>query len=294
MLSPQVQAFIAVVETGSFTAASQRIGTTKARVSQQVSALEQRLGCSLLRRSTRRVTLTEPGEHYYRECARAQTLLGNAEQLLQEESERLSGLIRINSVGGLLAEQCLGPALFAFMQRYPEIEIELDLSSNQVDILNERFDLVLRMGPLADSGLIARPLCTLASYAVASPAYLERYGKPSQPSDLARHRCLSGSVKRWQLQHHTGRQEEVNVTGSLSAANGHMLCQAALAGLGIARLNSLYTDRYVASGDLVSVFDDWQFAPSPVSLLYPRSRYKLKRVQLLVEHLQQHFSSYTN
>ncbi len=295
MLDADVRSFLAVVAAGSFTAAAETVGATKARVSQQVSALERRLGVTLLHRSTRQLRLTEQGASYYSECQRAQHILQQVERQVVEDSQALRGAVRLNSVGGAFAEQHLAPVLIAFMQRYPEISVSLDISSHRVDVLAESHDVVVRMGPLTDSSLVARPLYRLQESAAASPAYLKRFGRPDDPRELMDHNCLCGSVTRWEFQHrHDQRRQEVNVEGSLVVANGHVLCQAALAGLGIVRLHELYLREHLASGALLAVCEPWRMPAAQVSLVYPKVRYKLKRVELLVEYIVAHFRAVSN
>tara|TARA_R110001583_G_scaffold25803_2_gene93359 strand:+ start:3531 stop:4412 length:882 start_codon:yes stop_codon:yes gene_type:complete len=286
MLKAEVLAFLAVVKTGSFTRASELTKTSKSRVSQQVSSLEKALGITLLHRSTRNIRLTEAGDSYYAECSRAADILDQAQKNLTEQQDHVAGLIRLNSVGGLFSEKMLTPAVIAFMQQYPEIDIVLDFSSAQVDVIAENVDLVVRMGALDDSSLIARKLMDIKTDVVASPAYIKKRGKPNQPQQLVQYNCLCGSIRKWHFKHKDSPiAQDVAVTGSLTSANGHILCKAALEGLGIVRLNALYTDKYLQSGKLIPIFDQWQTPSIPVSLIYPKVRYKTKRIQVFVDFL---------
>lgn len=286
MLKPEILAFLAVVKTGSFTRAAEQTKTSKSRVSQQISGLEKTLGITLLHRSTRKIRLTEAGDSYYSECSRAAAILEQAKKNIKEEQDQVTGLIRLNSVGGLFSEQMLTPAVIAFMQQYPEIKIQLDFSSAQVDVIAENVDLVFRMGELVDSSLIARKLMDIKTDLVASPAFIKKQGKPDQPQQLAQFNCLCGSIRKWHFQHKSSQKiQDVTVTGSLTSANGHILCMAAIEGLGIARLNELYTRQHVQNGQLISVFEQWQIPSLPVSLIYPKVRYKTKRIQVFVDFL---------
>ena len=241
MLHPNSLAFVTVVDLGSFTLAADRLNTSKARVSQQVSALEKQLGVTLLHRSTRKIRLTEIGETYYGECTRAASIMLNAEKLISEDQSTLGGIIRINSVGGLFAEQLLSPAIADFIGAYPGVSVNIDFSSQRIDLLAERYDLVLRMGELEDSSLVARPLMKLGANIAASPSFITQFGRPSKPNELLNFSCLCGSVRRWQLKHRsTGELQETQVSGCLVSPNGHLLLDAALRGLGIVRLHNLY------------------------------------------------------
>lgn len=285
MLNQNLFAFLAVVETGSFTLAAEKMQTSKARVSQQVSKLEAELGITLLHRSTRTIHLTDAGESFYNESCRAANILQQAQKQIQDEQDNLAGQIKLNSVGGLFAEQLLTPAIIHFMQQHPDIEIIIDLTSHQVDVMAESFDLVIRMGKLNDSSLIGRQLMALKTYAVASPLYLKQYGIPSLPHELAHHNCLCGSIKHWQFINKDNDKQEVTVDGSLKSANGHILHAAAIAGLGIVRLNELYLKADLANGQLLPVLKNWHIQSQPVSLIYPKVRYKTKRIQVFVEFL---------
>ena len=293
MLHSNSLAFLAVVDFGSFTLAADKLSTSKARVSQQVSALEKYLGVTLLHRSTRRIRLTEIGEAYYGECKRAASIIENAENSIHEDQSKLGGMIRMNSVGGLFAEQLLSPAIAEFISQYPEISVNIDFSSQRIDVIAEHYDLVLRMGELEDSSLVARTLMKLGSNVVASPQFLQTNGCPASPNELPNYRCLCGSVRRWQLTHRqTGSVQDTLVNGALISPNGHLLLDAALQGAGIVRLNDLYLSPYVKNKQLIPVFKDWYIPAQPVSLVYPRVRYKTRRIQVFIDYLLDWFRAY--
>jgi DNA-binding transcriptional LysR family regulator len=292
VLDSRLTAFLTVVSQGSFTKAAEQLGLSKARVSQQVSLLEQQLGVTLLHRSTRRLLLTDVGEEFFAESQRASALLLQAESRITEDHDSIAGRIRFNSVGGIWAECHLAPAISAFMQQYPDIEVNLDYSSNRVDLLAENYDLVLRMGELEDSNLIARKLLTANTLVVASPMYFEKYGRPTTPEQLHKHRCLCGSINKWQFTHQvSGDRAEVLVSGTLTSPNGYMLRRAALDDLGIVRLNSWYLEEDLAAGNLIPAFDDWVIPSTPVSLVYRKVQYQSKRIRLLVEFLVDYFAN---
>ena len=286
MLHPNVIALITVVETGSFTKAAECLTISKARISQQVSSLEKSLGMTLLHRTTRKIRLTDAGESYYNECRRAATILSTAKQQITEDQNAAEGIIKLNSVGGIFAEKLLAPAIIKFMQAYPKIAIHLDLTSGQVDMLSESFDLVLRTGQLEDSSLIGRELMKLRTHVIASPEYLKQHTKLLTPQDLTQHYCLCGTVSKWRFINSLSNQSlDVAVTGHLMAANGHIICEAVNAGLGVGRLNELYTSELISSGKVIELFENWYCDPQPVSLLYPKVRYKTLRVKLFIEFL---------
>ncbi len=284
--------FVQVVQEGSFSAAAEQLGTTRSRVSQVISSLEARTGVQLLQRSTRAMQLTDAGKAFYEQCQRGLAVIDEAYARAESDQQLHAGRIRINSVGGLFGEQILAPKLFEFMAEYPQIEVELDFSSARVDLIADHYDLAVRMGELEDSSLIARPLVRYATYTCASPAYLARAGRPSHPNELRRHALLSGSVRRWAFTHRTSgeRQEHRMESATLHCANGHVALAAALAGLGIARCPAYYAQAHLDSGALVAVLPDWQAATSEVNMVYPQSRFRVRRVERLVEYLCTAFS----
>ena len=294
MLHSHITAFLAVVETGSFTAAAEKNRTTKARVSQQISALEDHLGTTLLHRSTRKIRLTQAGELYYEECVRAFGILSQAERQVRENSDVISGLISINSVGGIFAETILAPALLDFKKAYPEVSIKLDLSSQRVDLMADNYDLVVRAGKLEDSNLVARRIMATSPEVVASPAYLAVHEPIQTPTDLLQHNCLCGTITQWSFQHiNTGEEIDIKVSGSFTAANGHIVLKAAEEGFGVARLSNIYAAKAIAEGRLVPVLNDWAVPPGQISLVYPKVRFRVKRIQLLVEFLVKWFEENT-
>lgn len=290
MFHAEIEALLAVVEEGSFTKAATKLGQTKARTSQQISKLEEQLGCMLLLRSTRKVSLTEAGERYYNECRHAANILLQAQNQLFERQNKLSGLVKLNSVGGIFAEKLLAPAVISFVKLYPDIKIELTTSSEKVDFLQGSYDLVIRMGELENSSLIARKLLNLNTHVVASPHYLEKVLK--SPKELIHYNCLSGSFNKWSFKNRlNNKTAEVFVNGNLNVGNGYILCEAALKGSGIARLNELYTTDYINNERLRFVFDDWYVPVTPVSLLYPRTKHKTNCVKVFSEYIVQWFKA---
>lgn len=293
MICKNIIAFMAVVEKGSFTAAASNLNSSKARISQQLSELEGQLNCVLIQRSTRKQKLTEEGKRYYEECKRASNILYQAKHNIAETQNHLSGKIKLNSVGGIFAERLLAKALNDFLIEYPEVEVDLALSSNKIDLLSDSFDLVIRMGNLEDSNLIARKLIDIDTHIVTSHKYLPF--KLSHPKDLLKHNCIYGSIKKWTFHHKTKPLiEDIVVSGNFRIANGNMMKLAVQAGVGIARMNSLYTKEAIKDGSMIEVFNDWHIPPQPISLLYPNTKYKPKRVQVFIEYLVNWFKEHKN
>ena len=283
-----INEFVTVVDEGSFTAAAEELGVSRVRVSQVIAELEKRIGGQLLQRSTRSMCLTELGERFYERCQRGLHLIGAAFEQAAEDRNTVAGTIRINSVGGLFGEQILAPLLLEFMQLYPQVRIELDFSSTQVDLISERYDLALRMGELESSNLRARLLATYPTYTVAAREYIERCGMPKTPSDLVNHNIISGTIRKWIYKpRKQGKDKIVDITSAttLWCPNGYVCRQAALNGSGIARMPSYYVDEDLDSGRLVPLLSDWQHGKSKVSAVYSDSKYRLSRMHVLISHL---------
>ncbi|MDO6762771.1 LysR family transcriptional regulator [Agarivorans sp. 1_MG-2023] len=276
--------FVTVVEEGSFTAAAEKLVSSKASISQRVSDLETRLGVQLLYRSTRKLRLTEAGERYYQSCQQGLELLEDGALAAQQLQHHLQGKVVINSLGGIFAEQWLAPALMAFRQEHPNIDIELDLSSQREDLLSSPFDIVFRMGALPNSNLQVRILSQMNTYVVASPSYFERYGKPKHPDELKQHQCVCGTVSQWPF---VQREQKLmtTVSGPFSCPNGHVLKQAALQGLGLIRTHEMYLREALAEGSLEAVLQDWQELSQPLWMVFPPARFRSKRVSMLADWL---------
>lgn len=283
-----IHVFVAVVETGSFSSAATHLGMTRSRISQIISALEKRVAAQLIIRSTRSMHLTEAGQLFHEQCRRGLGLINSAIEQLEEDRADISGRIRINSVGGHFGEQILAPLVLKFMALHPGVQVELDFSSQQVDLITDHYDFAVRMGELQDSTLIARPLANYESFLCASPRYLQQHGQPKDPRELSKHKLLTGSVKKWRLFRQASREKDhmdITVKGSLDCPNGHVMRQAALANLGIAYLPAYYVADDIRQGKLEPLLPQWWHGQSHVSLVYPQTRFKIRRVQLLINYL---------
>jgi len=279
--------YIKVVEAGSFAAAAVELNISRARVSQIIAELEHQLGIQLLQRSTRAMSLTDAGERFYHQALAGMTLLQQAFDSVKADQAQLSGKIRINSVGGMFAEQILTPLLCQFMSRYPSIDIELDFSSKHIGLIDSNYDLAIRMGELPDSNLIARPLARYKTYVCAAPAYLNQQANIVHPNELNRLDVISGSIRKWRFVHQAdeGKSCEVAVNSRLSCANGHVGRTAALLGQGVIRAPAFYVEDDLEQGRLIALFKDWALADSKVSIVYSKSAYKARRIQVLIAFL---------
>ena len=280
--------FCQVMESGSFTAAAEQLGLSKQFVSRRLIQLEDRLGVRLLNRSTRRLDVTPLGQSYYESALR---LLGEVEQVEQGiagQNSEPRGTLRLSAPLSF-AMAHLGCLLPLFLQRHPHVSVEVDLSDRPVDLIGEGYDLVLRIGTLEDSTLIARRIGSVQRVYCASPEYLAQRGTPLKPDDLGDHDCLPyghGRQVQWRFLS-KGKVQSVNVSGRMRVNNGELLRDTAIAGLGVTYLPTFIVADALQDGRLVTVLE--AFAPEALTLsaVYPQHRQSARPVQALVEFLRE-------
>lgn len=280
-------AFAAVIDTGSFSAAAERLGQTPSGVSRTISRLEDHLGMTLMHRTTRRLQLTEEGSWL---LGRARSLLADLANTELEAAARRSqpsGLVRVNAATPAL-DHLLAPLLPEFLEAYPLVQLELVSGETYVDLIEERADLAIRIGALPDSTLNARRLGASRLGVLAAPSYLEKHGAPASVEDLKAHRTLGftapASLNTWPLRHAGG--EGWTVTPSVVASSGETVRHLALSGTGIASLSDFLTRADVEAGRLVPVLEDatlhWT---QPVWAVFYKQGALAPRVSALVEFL---------
>lgn len=288
-----VAVFVQVVELGSFTRAAERIGASKGVISKAVSRLESRLGARLLHRTTRRLTLTEAGDAFYRRSAIALAELGEAARDVAQLTGAPRGVLRV-SAPVYFGTVSLAPQLKDFHARYPDITLELDLDDRFVDLVKDRFDVAVRISSMADSSLVARRIVECPLVIVAAPAYLARHGVPRAPADLARHACLTFSVARspnaWRLRPPRGRWIAVTVSSALRCNSDFVLKQAALDGLGIGLFPDFFVDRELTEGRLRRVLADCETPAASVNVVYASRRHVLPKVRAFVDFMAERFA----
>jgi len=287
-----IEAFVRVAESGSFSKAAERLHSSKSAVSRQVSALEAELGARLLHRTTRALTLTEAGRSYFAQAARILADLAEANASVGELQAAPRGRLRVSapmSFGFLH----LAPAVPAFLDRYPDVELDMIMNDRFVDLVDEGFDMAVRIGTLADSSLVARKLAPMRRTVCAAPAYLEKHGTPASPDDLKGHQCLCysnvGMAQEWRFVRPDGRPWPVEVHGRLHANNGDALRAVALRGFGLAALPSFLVGRDFQSGALVSVLEEFLPQDSAVHAVYPHARHLSPKVRAFVDFLAERF-----
>jgi DNA-binding transcriptional LysR family regulator len=285
--------FAKVVELQSFAAAATELALSKATVSKAVTRLEQRLGARLFNRTSRRLALTDTGQKLSAQAAR---LLADGEAVENEalaQSVAPRGLVRL-AVPMTFGVKEVAPILPEFLSQYPDVSIDLHLSDAKVDLVGDGFDAGLRIASLPDSSLIARRLCAMTRYTVASPAYLKRHGRPTHPMHLAEHKCFGyaylSTPDVWYYTNVKGEQASVRPGGPLRANNGEAVIPALLAGLGIADLPDFIVGDAIASGEVEVILEGWKQAESAVHLVMPSGRPRPARVEALADFLTGHFT----
>ena len=283
-----ITAFVQVAETRSFTEAGRLLEISSSAVGKSVARMEERLGVRLLNRSTRRLDVTPLGQSYYESALRLLSEVEHVEQGIAGQTAEPRGTIRLSAPLSFAVAH-LGCLLPVFLQRYRDVTVEVDLSDRPVDLLNEGYDLALRIGVLEDSTLIARRLASIQRVYCASPAYLVERGMPVIPDDLPSHDCLPyghGRQVQWRFEGQ-GKPLTVNVTGRMRVNNGELLKDAAIAGMGITYLPTFIVGSALKDGRLVPVLDNFRPEPLTLSAVYPQHRQGSRPVQALIEFLRE-------
>ncbi|QDQ28729.1 LysR family transcriptional regulator [Chitinimonas arctica] len=284
--------FARVVERGSFTAAAEGSGMTPTMVGNHIRELERHLKGRLLNRTTRRQSLTELGKRYHARCVEILALVDSAELDAREMQNSPRGRLRV-SCPVIYGTRVLVPALAAYFDCYPEVQVELSLNDRFVDLAEEGFDAAIRVGVLPDSGLIARPLAHSSRIVCASPAYLARHGQPRTPADLAQHNCLAfmvatGPEHEWRFSRPDGNGvERIAVRGRLDVNGGLALREAALAGLGIILQPRMMLQEDLDAGRLVRLFPDWPAQTLPIHVVHLPDAHMPPKLASFIAFLQE-------
>lgn len=283
--------FIAVMETGSFTAAARRFGTTSGQASKVVGRLEAELGVRLLNRTTRAVSATEVGQAYYEQLRGLIEEFDALDQSVRDASASPRGRVRLTAPLTFGATE-LVPALNRFASAFPDISLDVSFSDRVVNLVDEGFDAAVRVGRPTDTTLIARRLCQIRVVLVGAESYLDRAGVPAAPADLARHECVIDTNFRdpWHWHFRTGgRVEQVPVRGRLRYSNAEACLGAAEAGLGLAFVPDFVAASSLRAGRVRALLADHADDPLGVFALYPPGRHLAAKVRVLIDHLAEHF-----
>ena len=288
-----LQAFIAVVDTGSFTAAAERLGADKSAISRRVSSLEAHLGVQLMRRTTRTLNLTDTGRSFYERSARILADLEEAESAVAQEHGELRGRLRV-ALPLTFGVHHMGTPIAAFSKQHPQVRFELDLSDRRVDLLEENIDVAVRIGRLRDSTLIARRLFESRVVVCASPEYLEKNGTPSTPEQLRDHTCLIYSnlpdPEHWMWLDSDGLEQRVCIHVAMAANNGELLGKVAADGLGIVMQPTFIAHRAIRNGDLVPILANYDWLDATAYAVYPPTRHLSYRVRAFIDFLVEYFA----
>ena len=291
--------FTRVADTGSFSAAGRVIGLAPSSVSRQISALENNLGTQLFNRTTRKLHLTEAGEIYSHHVERILSDIDEANSAVSLLQEEPRGTLRVN-IPVVLGRQYIATTLPEFLQKHPDLSVELQVTNHFVDLIEEGADLAIRVGGLTNTTFIARKLASIRRLLVASPQYLERAGVPAVPQDLSSHNCLQVRVspgeRLWRFESkENGEKTDVHVRGNMRSNNSDTINTAMLNGGGIALLPSWVVGRDVQRGDAVEIMSQYvanvQDMDSAVYAVYPHTRNVSAKVRAYIDFIAEKFKT---
>ncbi len=284
--------FIRVVEVGSISGAADNLGVAKSAVSRRLKELEGHLGVELFHRTTRRMNLTDTGRAFYHQAVRILQDVLEAELTTSQAHKTLKGSLKVAlpSSFGLMH---MGGAINAFSKEHPQIEFDLDFNDREVDLMQEGFDLAIRLANLPDSSLIARHLAPIKTVMCASPAYIEEMGAPLSPNELINHRCLVYSLLRdfeyWSLTDTKGKENKIKIQPFLKASAGEFLRDAAVEGLGLVIVPSFIAYKEIEHGNLIPILKEYKIPQISAYAIYPQTRHLSLRVRAFVDFLIQRF-----
>jgi DNA-binding transcriptional LysR family regulator len=285
--------FAMVAEERSFAAAARAMGVSVATVSRGVTRLEERLGARLFNRTPRRLAMTDFGYSLAERAMRIYSEAKDAENAARELSSRPRGLIRL-AVPMSFGLRWVAPILPAFFELYPEVAIDLHLSDAVVDLVGDGFDAALRIAVLPDSSLVARKLCPVSPFIVASPAYLASHGRPAHPRELGGHHCLGYAYRArqdvWRFSNARGEEETVTPKGPLRVTNVDALIPTVLEGIGIAELPEFIAAEYLVDGRMEAILADWTLPKGGLYFVTPSARARPAKVEALADFLVERLS----
>ncbi|MEO1406761.1 MAG: LysR family transcriptional regulator, partial [Pseudomonadota bacterium] len=271
----EIETFVAIVDAGTLTEAAQRAGLALSAVSRRLKDLEARMGSSLIHRTTRKLALTDEGRDFYQRCKQILSDLEEAETNLKDSGGSITGRIRV-AAPLTFSVRHLSPILLDFMTLNPEVQVELDVSDRRVDLIEEGFDLAIRIGRLTDSTMIAKRLTRIRHVPTAAPALLDQVGWPATPEDLKRFPALTyrypGPRTTWDFIRPDGSVGSVELQSTMTCNNGDILSAAAERGLGIAFEPTFICAQAITEGKLVPLFPDHNWSDNAAYVVFPESR----------------------
>ncbi|HCM1323106.1 LysR family transcriptional regulator [Vibrio parahaemolyticus] len=279
---------VAVVETGSFTAAGERLGMSKSLVSKYVNKMEKRFSIRLFNRSTRQISLTSAGKGFYKSAIQVLDEYTSMIDSVHSDKKRIKGKLRI-STSVTFGERQLSPKLPEFIALYPDIELEVHLTNRRVDILQEGFDVIIRISNVEDSNLIAREISSFSMALCASKTYLQKAGVPKTPLDLTEHKCIVNSnfknSDKWTFSHEKRVNSTIDIPRTISVNSPRMAMDLANADCGIAMLPSFIVEEEITSGNLCEVLPDFRMEEFSMYVIYPHRKYLPKKVRCFVDFI---------
>ena len=283
--------FIRVVEAGGISRAAEQMDIAKSAVSRRLAELEARVGARLINRTTRTSSMTEAGKGYYERATKVIDDVAELNAITADSRCALEGTIRLAAPLSFgLAH--LAPAIDIFVKEHPEINIDINFSDRQIDLIEEGFDLAFRIADLKDSTLIAKKISPIRLVLCASPGYLKEYGIPKTPKELKNHRCLQYSLTGTSsliLTNKNGKEHQVKLPAKMSANNGDFLRDMAIAGHGILATPTFIAWKAIATGDLVPILSDYKLPQTNAYAVYPQTRYLSQRTRVLIDFLADRF-----
>jgi DNA-binding transcriptional LysR family regulator len=283
----EMQTFVRVVDHGGISAAAARLGIAKSAVSRRLQELENRLGAQLLRRTTRRVTLTDAGREFYEHSQRILEELEEAELSLQSGQQALGGRLKVNAPLSIGVRHLM-PVIELLQAQHPQLVFDIDLDDREIDLIQEGVDVLLRVGRLEDSSLVARRLCPVHIVYSASPEYLSRRGEPKRPADLLGHEGIGYNLlpqsQQWWFETGEGREQHLPHI-RLSTNNGEMILSAAEAGLGIVQLPTFICHQALREGRLRPILGELRQPPLHLYAIYSSRRHVPQRVRAMIDFL---------
>lgn len=288
-----MEVFVQVVDSGGFTKAAESMQMPKATVSTLIRNLESALGAKLLNRTTRQVSVTADGAAYYERCLRILADVKDTEESLSHTKASPTGRLRIDIPTGLV--HILIPALSDFFQKYPGLRVDVGCGDRPVELIEEGVDCAVRGGELADSTLIGRRIGIIDFVTCAAPSYLQKFGRPTHPRELASHQCVNyfsaktGRIFDWDF-NKDGERIQLSLTGPIAVNNADAYLTAALSGLGIVQLSTLAIGDYFKTGQLEMILADWKTDSIPMHVVYPQNRHLSAKVRVFVEWVAEWFA----
>lgn len=287
-----LRAFVAVVETQSFTRAGATLGIMPSTISKHIKSLEQRLDGRLVTRTTKHLSITEIGQRFYERCLHVLHEIQQAEFEVSEYNAEPQGLLRI-SAATTLATRHFAPIFVSFLKKYPKVKLDVSLSVSSEDLVVSGIDIGIRISSELDPNLVALKIAPNMRVYCASPGYLFAHGKPTKPAELAHHNCLvmRGVLHsaRWTFRLPDEDTQTINVSGNFVADNGDLLRQAMLAGLGIGYLSRFMVQEHLTSGQLIELFPESRTVTSTIYAVYPARRNLPLKTRAFLDHLRAEF-----